>query len=156
MRIGWFKIFLKVNSILNNFSLAEEVQTVGSLRVVLEGWIVNWRIFKLLRTWDRNLVCWERKNEFKHQAKGLEKIKILWFIVVRSHQTYIHYFDQPSQGFHQSPLNHERKQLLQTLQGEQPSSNPYKPKCFSHLQLNKSCYKRTCNKWSLDDQITHI
>ena len=82
--------------------------------------------------------------------------QILWFIVVRSHQTYIHYLDQASQGFHQSPLNYEGKQLSQTLQGEQPNSNPYKPKCFPYLQLNKSCYKRICNKWSLDDQITHI
>ena len=40
-----------------------------------EGWIANWRIFKLLRTWDGNLVCWERKNEFKHQENGLEEIK---------------------------------------------------------------------------------
>ena len=64
------------------------------------------------------------------------------FIVVQSHQTYIHYLDQPSQEFYQSLLNCESKQLLQTLQGEQPSSKPYKPKCFLYLQLNKSSYKK--------------
>ena len=52
-----------------------KVENVGSLRVVLEGWIANWMIFNFLKTWDGNLVCWERKNEFKHQAKGLKKIK---------------------------------------------------------------------------------
>ena len=51
----------------------DNIYDVGSLRVVLEGVVL--RIFKVLRTWDGNLVCWERKNEFKHQVKGIKKIK---------------------------------------------------------------------------------
>ena len=55
-------------------NLSSRVIVVGSLKVCAkERWITNWMIFKLLRIWDGNLVCWERKNEFKHQKKGLEK-----------------------------------------------------------------------------------
>ena len=47
--------------------------------------------------------------------------------------------------FHQPSLNRGSKQLPQIIKGEQPSSNPYKPKCIPYLQLNKGSYKKECN-----------
>ena len=47
------------------------------------------------------------KNWFEHLMVILVKReeKDNWFIVVQSSLTYIHYLDQPSQGFNQSTIN---------------------------------------------------
>ena len=53
-------------------------------------------------------------NMYEHQERVLvvEMKEHTWFIVVQPFLTYIHYLDQPSQGFNQSTKNQMKKKPL--------------------------------------------
>ena len=84
--------------------------------------------------WLEDLVVILVKKETKHNR----------FIVVRSSLTYIHYLDQPSQGFNQFTKILKWKQNnfhLQITRWANPSSIPYKPK-----ELSNSCQRKDKNE----------
>ena len=80
--------------------------------------------------WLEHLVVILVKEELKHNR----------FIVVRSSLTYIHYLDQPSQGFNQSTKNPSENKTTFTckLQGELTQAQSLtNPKSYQTLVQKK-------------------